>query len=209
MHTDELASPGRRTQQQRREATRARLTNATIESLIECGYQGATTLEIERRAGVSRGARIHHFPTKAALLAAAVDHLYDRVSSSYELAFGGAAPGTSDAQRVRAGLRRLWETFQAPEYTAVIELTSAARTDDELRASLQAVGLRHRELAQQAAARLFAIPADQAFPLIEGCHATMMGLLLRRNVQGDDGAAELVLAMLEDLIIARLPAEHS
>src|ERR1700742_5094859 len=108
MQTDaELSAAGRRTQQQRRDATRKRLLDATIESLIECGYYAATTLEIERRAGVSRGARIHHYPTKASLLAAAVDHLYDQVSNSYELAFGSSEPGTSDAQRVSVGLRRL------------------------------------------------------------------------------------------------------
>ena len=205
METDQLAIPGRRTQQQRREATRTRLMDATIESLIECGYYAATTLEIERRAGVSRGARIHHFPTKASLLAAAVDHLYDQVSGSYELAFGAAAPGTSDAQRVHNGLRRLWETFRAREYSAVIELTVAARTDDELRACLQEVGLRHRALALEAAARHFALPAELAFPLIESCHAAMMGLLLRRNVQGDDGVGDLVIGMLEQLIVSQLP----
>jgi AcrR family transcriptional regulator len=206
MQTDELANAGRRTQQQRREATQARLMEATIESLIDCGYHGATTLEIERRAGASRGARIHHFPTKASLLAAAVDYLYDQVSGSYEVAFGGAQPGTSDAQRVRVGLRKLWEIFRGRDYSAVIELTVAARTDEELRACLQAVGLRHRELALQAAARHFAFAPEHAFPLIESTHAALMGLLLRRNVQGDDGVADLVLKMLEDMIISRLPA---
>jgi AcrR family transcriptional regulator len=208
MQTDQLAPTGRRTQQQRREATRTRLMNATIESLIDCGYYGATTLEIERRAGVSRGARIHHYPTKASLLAAAVDHLYDQVSSSYEAAFGGTAGTATDAQRVRAGLRSLWALFQGREYSAVVELTVAARTDDELRTQLQQVGLRHRELALQAASRLFALPPEIAFPIIESCHAAMMGLLLRRNVQGDDGAAELVIAMLEDLVITRLPPQQ-
>jgi AcrR family transcriptional regulator len=208
MQADQLSPTGRRTQQQRREATRTRLMDATIESLIDCGYYGATTLEIERRAGVSRGARIHHFPTKASLLAAAVDHLYDQVSSSYEAAFGAAHSGASDAERVRTGLRSLWALFCGREYSAVIELTVAARTDDELRACLQQVGLRHRELALQAASRLFALPSEVAFPIIEACHSAMMGLLLRRNVQGDDGAAELVIAMLEDLIIPRLPSAN-
>src|SRR5687768_6765205 len=187
MQTDELSTVGRRTQQQRREATRTRLMDATIESLIDCGYYGATTLEIERRAGVSRGARIHHFPTKASLLAAAVDHLYDQVSGTYEAAFGATEPGVSDAQRVRTGIRRLWSVFGGREYSAVIELTVAARTDEELRACLQAVGLRHRELALKAAARHFGFTPELAFPLIESTHAALMGLLLRRNVQGDDG----------------------
>src|SRR3954468_11862915 len=62
----------RRTQQERREATRAALLDATIECLIEYGYGGVTTTRVVERAGVSRGAQVHHFPTKAVLVAEAL-----------------------------------------------------------------------------------------------------------------------------------------
>ncbi len=205
----EPIATARRTQQQRRDATRKRLLDATVESLIECGYHGATTLEIERRSGASRGARIHHFPTKASLLAAAVDHLYDQVSNSYEAAFGLPTPGVSDAQRVRSGLRALWAIFRMPDYCAVVELTVAARTDAELRACLHEVSLRHRGLALQAASRQFALPLALAFPLIEAIHAALMGRLLHRNVEIDDAADSAVLGLLEEMIISRLPETPS
>src|SRR5262245_651565 len=64
-----------RTQQQRREETRRALLDAAVESLIEVGFARTTTLEVQRRADVSRGALLHHFPSKAELLVAAVDHL--------------------------------------------------------------------------------------------------------------------------------------
>src|SRR5438128_4428078 len=64
-----------RTQQQRREETRRALLDAAVESLIEVGFARTTTLEVQRRANVSRGALLHHFPSKAELLVAAVDHL--------------------------------------------------------------------------------------------------------------------------------------
>jgi AcrR family transcriptional regulator len=64
-----------RTQQQRREETRRALLDAAVESLIEVGFARTTTLEVQRRAKVSRGALLHHFPSKAELLVAAVDHL--------------------------------------------------------------------------------------------------------------------------------------
>ncbi|KAF0162581.1 MAG: TetR family transcriptional regulator, partial [Caulobacteraceae bacterium] len=54
----------RRTQQERRDRTRGALLDATVACLVERGYTGTTTLEVERRAEVSRGARIHHFATK-------------------------------------------------------------------------------------------------------------------------------------------------
>src|SRR5215813_9555374 len=64
-----------RTQQQRREETRRALLDAAVESLIEVGFARTTTLEVQRRADVSRGAPLHYFPSKAELLVAAVDHL--------------------------------------------------------------------------------------------------------------------------------------
>src|SRR5688572_1329248 len=64
-----------RTQQQRRDETRRALLDAAIESLIEVGFARTTTLEVQRRADVSRGALLHHFPSKAELLVATIAHL--------------------------------------------------------------------------------------------------------------------------------------
>src|SRR3984885_8402275 len=64
-----------RPQQQRREETRRALLDAAVQSVIEVGFARTTTLEVQRRANVSRGALLHHFPSKAELLVAAVDHL--------------------------------------------------------------------------------------------------------------------------------------
>ena len=43
---------------------RARLLEATVELLVERGYAGTSTTLVSERAGVSRGAQLHHFPTK-------------------------------------------------------------------------------------------------------------------------------------------------
>ena len=49
-----------------------------MSSLIEQGTARTTTLEVQRRAGVSRGALLHHFPTVAQLLSATVGELVRR-----------------------------------------------------------------------------------------------------------------------------------
>src|SRR5687767_1563795 len=79
----------RRTQQQRREETRRRLLDATIQVLVEQGYARLTTVEVAQRAGVSQGAVFTHFDTKADLLAAAVEHLFPRLIQDYLAGFGG------------------------------------------------------------------------------------------------------------------------
>jgi AcrR family transcriptional regulator len=103
--------PGRqsRTQQERREGTRARLLAATIECLVEHGYAGTTTQRIQDRAGLSRGALLHHFATKEALLVAAVSHVADaqigavRADAVRADAVGGATSEAELLHRVMSG----------------------------------------------------------------------------------------------------------
>ena len=62
-------------QEERTRVMRQRLLDATVECLVERGWSGTSTTLVSQRAGVSRGAQLHHFPTKAALVLAAVEHL--------------------------------------------------------------------------------------------------------------------------------------
>lgn len=59
----------RRTQQQRSELTRRRILDATFELLKEKGVSGFRIADVALRAGVSRGALVHHFRSKDALVA--------------------------------------------------------------------------------------------------------------------------------------------
>lgn len=78
MSTARGAVPIRRAQAGRSAATRARLLDATIECLVEHGYTGTTTTAVAQRAGVSRGAQLHHYGTREQLVAAAVGHLAEQ-----------------------------------------------------------------------------------------------------------------------------------
>ena len=119
----------RRTQAERTATTRLALLDATIEALAELGYVGASTTEIARRAGVSRGAQLHHFPTKHDLVSAALDHGFARSEAEFRRRFSARPP----SERTQAGaVETLWETCKDPGQMAVLELLTAARTDPEL-----------------------------------------------------------------------------
>lgn len=122
--------------QERSIATRAALLDAAIDTLVERGYAATTTIETARRAGVSRGAQLHHFPTKAELLATAVEHLFDRRLAEFREAFAAIDP---QADRLDAALDLLWSMFQGPAFVAWTELWVAARTDPELARTVVAV----------------------------------------------------------------------
>lgn len=135
-----------RTQQQRRDETRRALLDAAVESLIEVGFARTTTLEVQRRADVSRGALLHHFPSKAELLVAAIAHLAEmraielkRLSSELpaDRRRGGASDGKAGTPgagaRTEAVLGLLWQCFSGTFFQVAMELRTAARTDPELR----------------------------------------------------------------------------
>ncbi len=111
---------------------RARLMDATIECLVEYGFGGTSTTLISERAGVSRGAQLHHFPTKNDLVVAAVAHLTEVRGA--ELA--AAAAAVPPAHRTRDVLRMLGDHFASPVFIAALELWVGARTDPPLLAAV-------------------------------------------------------------------------
>ena len=118
-----------------------RLLDATIACLSERGYAATSTTEIVRRAGVSRGAQVHHFPTKTSLVVAAMDRLLQRRLEEFEAAFAAipVADRTADL-----AIDVLWTMFQGETFEAWLELQLAARTDPELCEHLRRVD-RHFE----------------------------------------------------------------
>ena len=66
-----------RTQAERTEAMQRALVDAAIELLIERGWAATTAVAVCERVGCTRGALIHHYPNLSALLAHALESLYD------------------------------------------------------------------------------------------------------------------------------------
>ena len=64
----------RQRQADRSRETRRKLMEATVTAWVEHGWSGTTTLVAER-AGVSRGAQLHHFRTRNELVTAAVEYV--------------------------------------------------------------------------------------------------------------------------------------
>ena len=139
-----------RTQQQRRDETRRALLDAAVESLIQVGFARTTTLEVQRRADVSRGALLHHFPSKAELLVAAVDHLAEMRARELKMLAAQLPDERAGRARTDAVLELLWQCFAGTFFQVAMELRTAARTDPELRPVLIAAerALRDRIVAQ-------------------------------------------------------------
>jgi AcrR family transcriptional regulator len=181
----DATGPRRRTQAERRAATRRALLDATLEVLAEVGYAGLTTSQVVVRAGVTRGAQAHYFATKADLVVQALRHLTDRLVE--EMLSQPARSVQGEREQYELLLNRLWEVNAGMASTALLELFVASRTDPELREHLNRF---EREVARSLAdtaltvAPTFAARPDAQALLVSGI-ATIRGLWLLRAVASD------------------------
>ena len=193
-----LAPAAPRTQEARRATTRAALLDATVRCLVERGYAGTTTTEIVARAGVSQGALFKHFPTRAALIAAAAESLFAALVHDFERAFAAGAPS---GDRVAVAFRRLWDVFCDARLRAVWSLYAEAPTDPELRAALAPVVRAHGERVRGFALALFPEARGDA-PLeavLDAIVLAMQGASLQRGTYLDPARERRTLANLENL----------
>lgn len=172
-----------RRQADRRAATTERLLDATIECLAEDGYVATTTRRVAERAGVSQGAQQHYFPTKAALVDAAMVRLVEQLLA--DAASRGLDVGT---EQERAGrlLDMIWEIHNLPVTPAVLELFNLARTEPAMAARVAEIvcgGM--GEIQGLAAALLPSYAGREGFvELVQIAMATVRGTVLVANIPG-------------------------
>ena len=180
---------------QQRDMTRARLLQATIDALIETGYAGATMAEVQHRTGLSRGAVLHHFPSKTEMFTAAINQIAETQIARLRYRTSTISPGP---ERTMVALRALADTFLFPDFLAALELWVGARTDSELHAAVVAhertVGralrpvcaeLFGRELAERPG---FAAAIDLTLQVLRGLALTG---ILRKDGEHDDALVAL------------------
>jgi AcrR family transcriptional regulator len=121
----------REPQQDRSRATRARLLEAAIASLAELGYQASTVAVVAERAGVSRGAAQHHFPTRDDLFTAALEHVsLERAEEM--LRERSQLPG-GDRVDTSAVVDLVFNLYSGPLFRAALALWVAAAAEPALR----------------------------------------------------------------------------
>ena len=156
-------------QEQRSRGTRLRLLDATLECLAERGWAGTTTTLAAERAGVSRGAQLHHYPTKSALVLAAVSHLAQRRADDVRAEVAALPPG---GDRIAATIDLLASVFTGELFVVALEVWGAARTDATLRAALLPVEVRFGRQMHRLTVEL--LGADESRPGVrENIQATL------------------------------------
>ncbi|MDO9495044.1 MAG: TetR/AcrR family transcriptional regulator [Nocardioides sp.] len=173
----------RRTQGERTAATRARLLDATFESVLARGCAATTISEVQQRAGVARGTLLHHFPTRSSLLVGVVEDVATRrlgVLSSPADPAGHAGRRSPGGWPEAVAIVR--SDLESAAFLVVLELWVAARTDPDLRAALVPVErvvfeAVHRAVTDVVGATDPRVPTLVQFTIDLLTGATMTGLL--------------------------------
>lgn len=141
-------------QQTKSEMTRSAILDAALQCFYELGYNSTTTEKIAAKAGVSRGAMLHHFPSRIALIGAAVKHLNDKRLTAYEQE-ETEIQGQARFTRIEEGIESYWRQLDSWLFVVFLELQVAARTDAELHAIMVPAMAEYDSASREATRKLF------------------------------------------------------
>ncbi|HEY7979415.1 MAG TPA: TetR/AcrR family transcriptional regulator [Rhizomicrobium sp.] len=178
-----LSPEGAGWQQRKSAQTRIAILEAAIDCLEKYGYARTTTQLIAQVAEISRGAMLHHYATKQELIASVIDYtFYKRMERFVE-----RIKSLSERQRVEdvAGVERYWDSLLTREFSAYLELSMAARTDEELRDIFLPKARRYDQIEREEVIKAFPEwqkEHERYLFAMDFCIAAIEGLLLNRDI---------------------------
>ena len=120
-------------QQTKSQLTRTAVLEAALDCFYEQGFAKTTTENVAQRAGVSRGAMLHHFPSRFDLVRETVLFINQRRIEMFAREEFAVQQGARHS-RIGEGIDTYWRQLNTPEFIVFHELKVAARTDPELAA---------------------------------------------------------------------------
>ncbi|MCZ6803316.1 MAG: TetR/AcrR family transcriptional regulator [Proteobacteria bacterium] len=109
--------------------TREQILDAAIRCIVDLGYANSTTTKIAEHAGLSRGATLHHFPSRLDIIRAAVDYIHQKRLRAFKKSVINTP---KDSDHVSMAVHAYWSHINHPFFIVFFELSVAARHDDDL-----------------------------------------------------------------------------
>jgi AcrR family transcriptional regulator len=192
---------------ERSAAMRSKLLDATIESLFEVGYFQTSTVAVTERAGVSRGAMLHHFPSKADLIMAASQHIVELRRDMHNDRLGKL---TTEREKFLYLIDVLWEAFQTPSGIARIEIMVGARSDTEIGPRFRKLNdeleERHKQLVWGLAQKIGIKDQRKVRAFVQLYAAALRGLAIDSLSPGSRVDIKGAIALLKDFQVHMVDA---
>jgi len=151
----------RRTQAQRSHKTQQKILTVTTQLVLTKGLRDTSTVDVAEAAGVSRGALLHHYPSRQVLMQEALRHLLNGEITEIKALAGAIRTGDMDLDGF---LSEMWARFSGPMFMITMEFLTAARTDPAIREALIPVALDYNHQLDEI--------WENLFPDLSGAHGT-------------------------------------
>jgi AcrR family transcriptional regulator len=192
----------RRAQAERSETMQRRLLDAAMALLKERGLVGLRTADVAELAGVSKGALLHHYPTKTSLVVAVFNRLYEAASDSSK-AFH---PTSTLAETISNLITDSHGFFFGESFYITLDITLGAGRDPELRTAVFDVVRLFRKRTEDAwIERLaaYGVPPERAHDAVWLVNSAVRGLAVRALWEPDQPLFERL-----ERITAAIITEH-
>ena len=124
------------------EATRRKVIDAAVESILDVGYYESSSNEIARRAGVTWGVIQHQFGTREALLLEVLDDMWARLQAS--VASADVGTGALE-ERLGALLEVLALHYGSPEHLVALQIGLDLANNPNTSAETRRAVIRHAD----------------------------------------------------------------
>jgi AcrR family transcriptional regulator len=174
-----LAPTRRRTQAERTEATRTELLKAAAKLIRTRGYARFRTADVAAEAGMSRGAQLHHFPTKDSLVVATLEYVFDQ---SQIMSRRRAAAVNRPRDLIEAVIEDAREFFFSEHFMVAIDIVLSTSTDSSVRKQILEISRKARrpvETAWTEALTGNGVPSSLAADIVALTLSLVRGMALR------------------------------
>jgi AcrR family transcriptional regulator len=169
----------RRTQAERSEATQTRILKAAANLIRRRGYAHFRTAEVAKEAGLSRGAQLHHFPTKDSLVVATLEYVFEQAQI---LSRRRAAAVNRPRDLIEAVIEDAREFFFSEHFMVAIDIVLSTSTNQSVRKQILDISRKARRPAEAAWAEALAangVPGQLASDIVALTLSLVRGMALR------------------------------
>ena len=204
-----LAPSRRRTQAERTAETQLRILKAAANLIRRRGYARFRTAEVAAQAGLSRGAQLHHFPTKDSLVVATLEYVFEQAQI---LSRRRAAAINRPRDLIEAVIEDAKEFFFSEHFMVAIDIVLSTSTDQSVRKQILDISRKARrpvEIAWSEALAASGVPASVAADVVALTLGVVRGMALRTLWDNDPKWFEHLFALWRRMIKVYLEAEQT
>jgi AcrR family transcriptional regulator len=190
----------RRTQAERSEETRTRILKAAASLIRKRGYARFRTAEVAKEAGLSRGAQLHHFPTKDSLVVATLEYVFEQAQA---LSRRRAAAVNRPRDLIEAVIEDAREFFFSEHFMVAIDIVLSTSTNQSVRKQILDISRRARRPVEAAWAEAVAangVSGQLASDIVALTLSLVRGMALRTLWDNDPKWFDELFALWRQMI---------